>query len=92
MERLGSPFMQPEDLNALNVIHITGTKGKGSTSAFVERICRERFIEKGYFGDGGVSKLRNKEEEGDDDLVEGGDEEWYGGIGELRRLFQTGNR
>ncbi|KAJ9099920.1 hypothetical protein QFC21_003925 [Naganishia friedmannii] len=70
-----------EDLNALNVIHITGTKGKGSTSAFVERICRERFMEKGYFGDGGVSRLRNKEEEGDDDVVSGGDEEWYGGIG-----------
>ncbi|KAI5452452.1 Folylpolyglutamate synthetase [Naganishia albida] len=72
---------KPEDLNALNVIHITGTKGKGSTSAFVERICRERFIQAGYFGDGGVSKLRNKEEEGDDDVVSGGDEEWYGGIG-----------
>lgn len=72
---------QAEDLNALNVIHITGTKGKGSTSAFVERICRERFIEKGYFGNDGVSKLRNKEEEGDDDVVSGGDEEWYGGIG-----------
>lgn len=74
-------FPKPEDLNALNVIHITGTKGKGSTSAFVERICRERFIQAGYFGDGGVSKLRNKEEEGDDDVVSGGDEEWYGGIG-----------
>lgn len=81
--RVSDPVViaQPEDLNALNVIHITGTKGKGSTSAFVERICRERFIEKGYFGNGGVSRLRNKEEEGDDDLVEGGDEEWYGGIG-----------
>jgi hypothetical protein len=72
------------------VIHITGTKGKGSTSAFVERICRERFIEKGYFGDNGVSKLRNKEEEGDDDVVEGGDEEWYGGIGESRDFPVTG--
>ncbi|KAJ9093464.1 hypothetical protein QFC19_008323 [Naganishia cerealis] len=78
LHRLG---YKAEDLNALNVIHITGTKGKGSTSAFVERICRERFIEKGYFGNGGVSKLRNKEEEGDDDVVSGGDEEWYGGIG-----------
>ncbi|OWT41014.1 folylpolyglutamate synthase [Cryptococcus neoformans Bt1] len=31
---------KPEDLNALNVVHITGTKGKGSTSAFTERILR----------------------------------------------------
>ncbi|KIJ56716.1 hypothetical protein M422DRAFT_57369 [Sphaerobolus stellatus SS14] len=30
-----------EDLNQLNVIHITGTKGKGSTSAFVDSILRE---------------------------------------------------
>ncbi|WVW82226.1 hypothetical protein I302_104232 [Kwoniella bestiolae CBS 10118] len=31
---------QPNDLNKLNVVHITGTKGKGSTSAFTERILR----------------------------------------------------
>ncbi|KAK8865871.1 hypothetical protein IAR55_001019 [Kwoniella newhampshirensis] len=31
---------QPDDLNKLNVVHITGTKGKGSTSAFTERILR----------------------------------------------------
>ena len=31
---------KPEDLNQLNVVHITGTKGKGSTSAFTERILR----------------------------------------------------
>lgn len=30
----------PDDLNKLNVVHITGTKGKGSTSAFAERILR----------------------------------------------------
>ncbi len=30
----------PDDLNKLNVVHITGTKGKGSTSAFTERILR----------------------------------------------------
>ncbi|KAL4068841.1 Mur ligase [Scleroderma yunnanense] len=29
-----------EDLNKLNVIHITGTKGKGSTSAFTDSILR----------------------------------------------------
>ncbi|ORY89056.1 FolC bifunctional protein [Leucosporidium creatinivorum] len=31
---------QPADLNPLNVLHITGTKGKGSTSAFTESILR----------------------------------------------------
>ncbi|KZP00012.1 tetrahydrofolylpolyglutamate synthase [Calocera viscosa TUFC12733] len=30
----------PNDLNKLNVIHITGTKGKGSTCAFVDSILR----------------------------------------------------
>ncbi|KAL7409098.1 Mur ligase [Mrakia frigida] len=30
----------PSDLNALNVIHVTGTKGKGSTSAFCDSLLR----------------------------------------------------
>ncbi|ORY22822.1 Mur ligase [Naematelia encephala] len=30
----------PDDLDKLNVVHVTGTKGKGSTSAFTERILR----------------------------------------------------
>lgn len=33
-------FPQKEDLNALNVIHVTGTKGKGSTCAFTDSILR----------------------------------------------------
>ncbi|KAJ2920152.1 hypothetical protein MD484_g370, partial [Candolleomyces efflorescens] len=37
LERIG---YLPEQLNALNVVHITGTKGKGSTSAFVDSILR----------------------------------------------------
>ncbi|ORX35607.1 putative tetrahydrofolylpolyglutamate synthase [Kockovaella imperatae] len=49
LQELGIPEMldylrrigyKPDDLNALNVIHVTGTKGKGSTSAFAERIVR----------------------------------------------------
>lgn len=39
----------PSDLNQLNVVHITGTKGKGSTSAFTERILREHI--KGRIGE-----------------------------------------
>ncbi|KAK7470479.1 Folylpolyglutamate synthetase [Stygiomarasmius scandens] len=38
LERIG---YKPEDLNAMNVIHITGTKGKGSTSAFTDSILRQ---------------------------------------------------
>ncbi|KAA1466317.1 FolC bifunctional protein [Dentipellis sp. KUC8613] len=37
LERIG--YTQ-EDLNALNVIHITGTKGKGSTCAFLDSVLR----------------------------------------------------
>lgn len=32
---------KPEDLNQLNVIHITGTKGKGSTAAFCDGLLRQ---------------------------------------------------
>ncbi|KAJ6628771.1 FolC bifunctional protein [Mycena sp. CBHHK59/15] len=41
IEYLGRIGYEPKDLNALNVIHITGTKGKGSTSAFTDSILRE---------------------------------------------------
>ncbi|KAF8195732.1 FolC bifunctional protein [Mycena galopus ATCC 62051] len=41
IEYLGIIGYKPADLNALNVIHITGTKGKGSTSAFTDSILRE---------------------------------------------------
>ncbi|XP_006460222.1 hypothetical protein AGABI2DRAFT_150186 [Agaricus bisporus var. bisporus H97] len=37
LERIG---YFPDDLNKLNIIHITGTKGKGSTSAFVNSILQ----------------------------------------------------
>jgi folylpolyglutamate synthase len=33
----------PEDLNSLNMIHITGTKGKGSTCAFVSSILQQLY-------------------------------------------------
>ena len=33
----------PTDLNRLNMIHVTGTKGKGSTCAFVSSILQHLF-------------------------------------------------
>lgn len=52
VRRLG---YQPADFNRLNVIHVTGTKGKGSTCAFAELILRQ------YRGpavkEGGISKI-----------------------------------
>ncbi|KAG8968107.1 Folylpolyglutamate synthetase [Tulasnella sp. 419] len=41
IEYLGRIGYKPEDLNQLNVMHITGTKGKGSTSAFADSILRK---------------------------------------------------
>lgn len=38
LERIG---YSTSDLNRLNVIHVTGTKGKGSTSAFVDSLLRQ---------------------------------------------------
>ena len=36
--------MQPSDLNALNAIHIAGTKGKGSTSAILSSILAQYLL------------------------------------------------
>ncbi|EKM59334.1 uncharacterized protein PHACADRAFT_181339 [Phanerochaete carnosa HHB-10118-sp] len=40
LEYLGRIGYTPDELNALNVIHITGTKGKGSTCAFADSVLR----------------------------------------------------
>ncbi|XP_037652793.1 folylpolyglutamate synthase, mitochondrial isoform X7 [Choloepus didactylus] len=46
LERSG---LQVEDLDRLNIIHVTGTKGKGSTCAFTERILRSYGLKTGFF-------------------------------------------
>lgn len=48
IRRLG---YQPHDFNRLNVIHVTGTKGKGSTCAFTESILTQ------YRKAGTISKI-----------------------------------
>ncbi|XP_019492373.1 PREDICTED: folylpolyglutamate synthase, mitochondrial isoform X3 [Hipposideros armiger] len=47
--------LQVEDLDRLNIIHITGTKGKGSTCAFTERILRSYGLKTGFFRSPGSS-------------------------------------
>ena len=38
-----------EELKSLNVIHISGTKGKGSTCAFIESILRQNGLKTGFY-------------------------------------------
>ncbi|CAG0889126.1 unnamed protein product [Darwinula stevensoni] len=41
--------ISPDDLDRLNVIHVSGTKGKGSTCAFVESILQKHDISTGFY-------------------------------------------
>jgi folylpolyglutamate synthase len=41
LEWLSKAGYYPEDFNSLNAVHVSGTKGKGSTSAFVSSILEE---------------------------------------------------
>merc|ERR1711976_1143648 len=38
-----------EDIDRLSVIHVSGTKGKGSTCAFCESILRSHGVKTGFF-------------------------------------------
>jgi folylpolyglutamate synthase len=40
---------QDDKLDALNIIHVSGTKGKGSTCAFTESILRELGLRTGFY-------------------------------------------
>ncbi|CAG2100683.1 unnamed protein product [Medioppia subpectinata] len=41
--------IKPSDLNQLNVIHVSGTKGKGSTCAFADSILRRFGYKTGFY-------------------------------------------
>lgn len=54
---LGLP---PEELNQLNVIHVSGTKGKGSTCAFIESILRHNNIKTGFYSSPHLVAVRER--------------------------------
>lgn len=49
-----------EDLNKLNVIHVAGTKGKGSTCAFVESILRANGYKTGFYSSPHLVMVRER--------------------------------
>ncbi|KAM6169611.1 folylpolyglutamate synthase, mitochondrial isoform 2-T2 [Rhynchocyon petersi] len=52
--------LQVEDLDKLNIIHVTGTKGKGSTCAFTERILRGYGLKTGFFSSPHLVQVRER--------------------------------
>lgn len=44
-----SPPLQTETIDGLRPVHVTGTKGKGSTCAFVESLLRRAHFRTGFF-------------------------------------------
>lgn len=52
--------LQVEDLDRLNIIHVTGTKGKGSTCAFAERILRGYGLKTGFFSSPHLVQVRER--------------------------------
>ncbi|XP_066569024.1 folylpolyglutamate synthase, mitochondrial isoform X2 [Amia ocellicauda] len=49
-----------EDLDQLNIIHVTGTKGKGSTCAFTERILRNSGLRTGFYSSPHLVQVRER--------------------------------
>jgi len=49
-----------EDIKSLNVIHIAGTKGKGSTAAFTESILRNHGCRTGFFSSPHLVEVRER--------------------------------
>uniref|UniRef100_A0A2K5SI88 Folylpolyglutamate synthase n=1 Tax=Cebus imitator TaxID=2715852 RepID=A0A2K5SI88_CEBIM len=52
--------LQVEDLDRLNIIHVTGTKGKGSTCAFTECILRSYGLKTGFFSSPHLVQVRER--------------------------------
>ncbi|XP_056668433.1 folylpolyglutamate synthase, mitochondrial isoform X2 [Monodelphis domestica] len=52
--------LQLEDLDQLKIIHVTGTKGKGSTCAFTERILRGYGLKTGFYSSPHLVQVRER--------------------------------
>ncbi|XP_019396225.1 PREDICTED: folylpolyglutamate synthase, mitochondrial isoform X1 [Crocodylus porosus] len=57
LERSG---LKVEDLDQLNIIHVTGTKGKGSVCAFTERILRNYGLKTGFYSSPHLVQVRER--------------------------------
>ncbi|KAG8447748.1 hypothetical protein GDO86_015020 [Hymenochirus boettgeri] len=57
---LGRSGLQVEDLDKLNIIHVTGTKGKGSTCAFTEQILRNYGLKTGFYSSPHLVQVRER--------------------------------
>ncbi|XP_009567867.2 folylpolyglutamate synthase, mitochondrial isoform X1 [Cuculus canorus] len=57
LERSG---LKVEDLDRLNIIHVTGTKGKGSACAFTECILRNYGLKTGFYSSPHLVQVRER--------------------------------
>uniref|UniRef100_A0A3B3QEZ6 Folylpolyglutamate synthase n=1 Tax=Paramormyrops kingsleyae TaxID=1676925 RepID=A0A3B3QEZ6_9TELE len=52
--------LEVEELDSLNIIHVTGTKGKGSTCAFTERILKNYGFRTGFYSSPHLVQVRER--------------------------------
>lgn len=60
LQYLGHLNVTLDDIKKLNVIHISGTKGKGSTSAYTESILRSHGFTTGFFSSPHLIEVRER--------------------------------